>query len=115
MTQLLNQIDSYILFRCTLRDLEVWLISNLQRIIDAGEEATIDLANEIDADLVQLGEGLIDELTFRERLQSYVKIGDTVSATASVEPVKCEWAPTALPQQQHSEWTYADIILGKAS
>ena len=108
-------MDSYLLLHCTRRELETWLLSNLQRILDSGEEAAIDLANKVDADLVELGEGLMDELTFRERLQSYGKIGDTVSATASVEPVKCKWAPTALPQQQHSGWTYVDIILGKAS
>ena len=77
LTQLLNHIDSYILSRYTLRDLETWLVSNLQQILDSGEETAIDLANKVDADLVELGEGLIDELTFREHLQGYVRIGDT--------------------------------------
>ena len=115
LTELLNRIDSYLLLHCTLRDLEAWLLSNLQRILDSGEEAAIELANEVDADFVQLGEGLIDELTFRERLQGYAGIRSTVSATASAKPVTAKWAPMALPQQQHSEWTYADIKLGMAS
>ena len=70
-------MDSYLLLHCTRRELETWLLSNLQRILDSGEEAAIDLANKVDADLVELGEGLMDELTFRERLQGYVRIGDT--------------------------------------
>ena len=78
LVQLLNRIDGYVLSRCTLRDLETWLLSNLQQILDSGEKAAIDLANEVDADLVELGEGLIDELTFRERLESYAKIRETI-------------------------------------
>jgi len=77
LAQLLNYMDSYLLLHCTRRELETWLLSNLQRILDSGEEAAIDLANKVDADLVELGEGLMDELTFRERLQGYVRIGDT--------------------------------------
>jgi len=77
LTQLLNYIDSYLLLQHTLRDLETWLLSNLQQILDSGEEAAIDLANKVDADLVELGEGLMDELAFREHLQGYVRIGDT--------------------------------------
>ena len=101
LTQLLNQIDSYLLLHCTLQDLETWLVSNLQRILDSGEKAAINLANEVDADLVQLGEDLIDELTFREKLQGYVRISDTlpceyyetpprdtVDATASAETIR---------------------------
>ncbi len=101
LTQLLNYIDSYLLLQHTLRDLETWLLSNLQQILDSGEEAAIDLANKVDADLVELGEGLIDELTFREYLQSYIRIRetlpceyyeteprDTVTATTSAETIR---------------------------
>lgn len=77
LAQLLNYIDSCLLLHCTRRELETWLLSNLQRILDSGEEVAIDLANKVDADLVELGEGLMDELAFREHLQGYVRIGDT--------------------------------------
>jgi hypothetical protein len=46
--------------------------------LDSGEEAAIDLANKVDADLVELGEGIMDELAFRERLQSYIMTKDTL-------------------------------------
>ena len=105
MTQLLNCIDSYLLLQYTLRDLEAWLLSNLQRILDSGEKAAIDLVNEVDAGLVELGEDLIDELTFREHLQRYVfTIRDTLPlryyetqprdtvATTSTETIKSDVA-----------------------
>lgn len=53
-------------------------MSNLQRILDSGDEAAINIANEIDADLVQLGEGLLNEATLREHLQSLISISDTI-------------------------------------
>lgn len=122
LAQLLNRIDSYLLLHCTLRDLEAWLLSNLQRILDSGEDTAIDLANEVDVDLVELGEDLIDELTFRERLQSYIRSGDTLlvqsqpNHTSSIYTTyEHEWAPKALPQQQHLGWKYVDIELGTAS
>ncbi len=78
LKQLLNQMDSYLLLYCTLQDLEAWLVSNLQQILDSGEKADVDLANKVDADLVELGEGIMDELAFRECLQTYIRIGDTL-------------------------------------
>ena len=79
MTELLNRIDSYLLGESTLRYLEEWLLSNLQKIIDSVDQKAIDLANWIDADLVELSEGLTDEATIREYLQRYVMNSQTVS------------------------------------
>ena len=72
LNQLLNSINSYLLGQISIKDLEEWLISNLQNIMDSEEQGAIDLANRIDADLVELSEGLIDKLTFRDRLQNYL-------------------------------------------
>lgn len=79
MTELLNRIDSYLLGENTHQYLEEWLLSNLQNIIDSADQKDIDLANRIDADLVELSEGLIDEATIREYLQRYVMDSQTVS------------------------------------
>ena len=76
--ELLDHIRDYLNDQCTLQDLEVWVLSNLQKILDSGDKATIAIANEIDADLVELGEGLIDELTLREHLQSVISTGEGV-------------------------------------
>ena len=76
--QLLNQTYHYLDRRGSLRDLETWLLSNLQVILDGGDETAIEMANQMDADLIELGEGIIDEATLGERLESYARLLETV-------------------------------------
>lgn len=101
LRQVLNYVNDYLNSHCTLRDLQTWLLSNLQRILDSGDEAAIEVANQIDADLVEFGEGLIDETAVRERIESYVRFRETIPfvfseiehpatthATAAAETIK---------------------------
>lgn len=76
--ELLDYIRNYLDDQCTIQDLEAWVLSNLQRILDSGDEASIELANEIDADLVEIGEGLVDEAAFREHLHSLISMRETI-------------------------------------
>lgn len=76
---LLVQFDRYLTGRTSLRDLEGWLVSNLQQILDSGDETAIQAANQIDVDLVEFGEGLIDEATLVERIASWARLVETVS------------------------------------
>jgi len=76
--QLLNYINDYLNGHCTLRDLQTWLLSNLQGILDSSDKTAIEMANQIDADLIELGEGLIDEAVVRERIESYARFGETI-------------------------------------
>ena len=69
--QLLNVIDRYLTGAIPLRDLESWLVGNLQAILATGDAETIHVANQVDADLMELGEGLITERTVRDRLQRH--------------------------------------------
>jgi len=86
--ELLDHIRDYLNDRCTLQDLEAWVLSNLQKILDSGDKATIDMANEIDADLVELGEGLVDELTLQKHLQRFISERDTILVSSpDIEPV----------------------------
>jgi hypothetical protein len=78
LQQLLNHVERYLNDHCTVQDLEAWVLSNLQGILDSGDEAAIEVANQVDADLVELGEGLIDEATLREHLQSFISLRDTI-------------------------------------
>ena len=71
--QLMQCIENSLGERHSLQDLEKWLVGHLQEILDSGDETAIRIADEIDADLVCLGEGLIDEATFRSRLEGYLK------------------------------------------
>ena len=80
--ELLDQIYSYLNGLYALRDLESWVVSNLQRILDSGEAETIELANRIDADLIGIGESLMEETTLREYLQSYISSKQTIPITS---------------------------------
>lgn len=77
-SQLLNRIDSYLVLRSTVRDLETWLLSNLQQILNSGDKELIELANKVDADFMELGEGLVDEATLRNRFDSYIRTYNTI-------------------------------------
>lgn len=76
---LLNRADNYLTQRSSLKDLERWLLSNLQRVLDSGDKKAIEVANQIDADLVEFGEQLIDEATLRQRLEGYIRSCEYVS------------------------------------
>jgi len=69
---LLSLIQDYLDGLLTVRDVEMWLASRLQPIIRAGDPATVQLADNIDADLIEFGEGLIDEDTLKERWRGYL-------------------------------------------
>ncbi|MDY6908266.1 MAG: hypothetical protein SV910_08615 [Chloroflexota bacterium] len=79
--ELLNNIQLYLNGYCTLHELEVWLLSNLQSLLDSGNKAAIQIANDLDADLIQLSEAIIDENTIRDRLQGYLSQENTVVET----------------------------------
>ena len=49
LSELIDEIDRYTGSEASDRDLETWLVSNLQRILDSGEARAIQLANEVDA------------------------------------------------------------------
>ncbi|MCL4535187.1 MAG: hypothetical protein M1370_08540 [Bacteroidetes bacterium] len=59
---------------------------HLQDILDSKDKQAIRLANSIDADLIQLNEGIIDEETFHDRLQAYVRLAETVSNSIGPGP-----------------------------
>lgn len=100
VNQLVNCIYHYLIGDRSLEDLETWLLSNLQEILDSHDETAIELANKVDVDLVELGEGLIDQAILSERLESYLTLRETkfvfsetgdiaiVSATADVQTLK---------------------------
>lgn len=72
--ELMGHANQYLIRECTLRDLESWLIANLQAILDSGDQKTINLANQIDADLVDLSESLVDQTGFDEQLRIHLRV-----------------------------------------
>ena len=81
--QFLKCSEGYLIGRYSLQDLETWLLSNLQGILDSGDQTTIKLANQLDADFVELSEDMIDEVTFRKRLDGYIRLKETMSVIFS--------------------------------
>jgi len=56
---------------CTLDSFQEYLLSHLQAILDSKDALAIEVANELDADLIQLSERLIDDTAFLNRVQSW--------------------------------------------
>ena len=80
-SHLLDSLKRYLDQEASLQELGEWLLSHLQEVLDSGDQDTIRLANQVDADLVEFNEGLIDEATLREHLDSYVRLQQTLSFT----------------------------------
>jgi hypothetical protein len=78
LSELLRQINSYLVTDSTLTELEDWLINHLQSILDSGDQNAMEIANQLDADLVELSEDLIDISTFNNRLQRYIFNAQTI-------------------------------------
>ena len=70
--ELLARIERYLNNKLTLKNLENWLLYNLQAILDSNDQLAIRVANEVDADFVQLSEGIIGESIIKMRLESYL-------------------------------------------
>lgn len=71
-TILVDHVGRYLSGRYSLRDLEKWLVSNLQSILNSNDAKAIHLVNQVDADLMELSEGLLDEVTVRRRIETYI-------------------------------------------
>lgn len=70
---LLEQIKRYLVGKIDRQDLERWLLSYLQVILDSGDRDTIHLANQVDGLFVELGEQIISEQAFRESLHNLTR------------------------------------------
>ena len=69
LREIVRQTEAYLLGRCSTQELEGWLIANLDMILRSGDAWAIKLANELDADLMELGEGLMSEDEFNGKLK----------------------------------------------
>lgn len=63
LTQALIQ---YLSRERSVSELEEWLVGNLQDILNSGDPKAIDIANEVDALLVEMNERLLNEDEFRK-------------------------------------------------
>ncbi len=111
LIDLLETIDRYLHGVATLQDLETWLLSNLQQILTAGDVQAMALANQLDADLIDLREGLLDTEAFRARLARELReVGTAGAVTVTVSPSSFLMSMTAgapLPTKASTRFFYA--------
>lgn len=78
---LLSHLETYLNDGCPLQELERWLVAHMQKILDARDQTVIELANQIDAALVEFSAGVLDEVALRQRLDGLLRLERTISLT----------------------------------
>ena len=76
--EIAERVTGYLLGENAKDELESWLLVNLQRILESKDTEAINIANEVDVLLVELGEGIIEPMGFRRRLASLIEGADKV-------------------------------------
>ena len=72
-SELIDKIEHYLAGKSRDRDLESWVVANLQRALDSGDATAIHLVNEVDASFIEVGEGIIDQSELNARLNNLVR------------------------------------------
>ncbi len=87
--RIIEEIEKYVNQSSTGRDLEEWLLSNLQEILISGEAEAIALVNEVNALYAELSEDLLSEDEFEDNITSILRREEqTVSFTIGRIPVQ---------------------------
>ena len=74
MNELKQMLTSYLDNSITMNELESWIVTNLQKIIDTGDKKLNGIVDSLDAYLVEIGEGIVTEEEFRGIAQDYLNI-----------------------------------------
>ncbi len=72
LERLMAQVERYLNEPCALEEVDTWVTVHLQAILDSGDPKAIDMANAVDADLIEAGEGIIDDAVLYERFKRYL-------------------------------------------
>ena len=106
---LINALVQYLGGARSTSELEEWLVCNLQGFLDSGDSGAIEMANEVDALLVETSEGLISEDQLRHSISTILAqkgtplVRDSSASTNAVifsDPISL--APSMLIQVKHS-------------
>lgn len=74
MNELKTVLASYLDNSISMGELEVWIVTNLQKVIDTGDKKLNGIVDSLDAYMVEIGEGLVTEEEFRGIVQDYLNI-----------------------------------------
>jgi hypothetical protein len=72
-SELIDKVENYLTGKSSDRELEGWVVANLQRALDSGDTKALHLVNEIDASLIEVGEGIISREDLRHCLCDLVR------------------------------------------
>jgi hypothetical protein len=72
-SELIDKVENYLTGKSSDRELEGWVVANLQRALDSGDTKTLHLVNEIDASFIEVGEGIISREDLRNCLYDLVR------------------------------------------
>lgn len=92
---LLSELSRFATGQSTASELERWLVSELQSILDSRDEEAIDLVNQVDSMLIEFGEGLATERDLLERVQAAVRMAETLRVQIAEVPRAMENAVTS--------------------
>ena len=109
LRELRNQMDEYLTGQSSIQQLESWLLSNLQTIIDSGDDVANELANNIDADLIQFSENILDEATIKERVKDYAQMSRTVYVTSHDPAPAVATLTTIAPATRTISWAPSPV------
>ena len=76
--EIAERINGYLLGENAKDELESWLLTNLRRILESKDTEAIEIANEVDVLLVELGGAIIDPMVFRRKIASLSEGADKV-------------------------------------
>lgn len=89
--QLLNQIRLYLDDQVSIADLETWLVAHLNDILSSGDKNAEYIANELNADLVWLQEGLITESEFKAKAKKLINPISTTNSNFTLFETTDQW------------------------
>ena len=90
-------------------ELEEWLVGNMQDILDSGDRKAIEIANQVDALLVEKGERLLNEDGFKKSVYALLiekgfpaVLNSSASGNTIIQTEPIILAPTVLLRVSHS-------------
>jgi len=124
-SNIFRKVSDYLEHHITLEELEDWLAPNLGLFLLLPPNDASELAATIELGLAEMTKGDRTEDEFRTLVKEFIGSRDFIfvasvqsqpNHTSSADKTyQSEWAPMALPQQQHLGWKYVDIELGTVS
>src|SRR5438309_1037730 len=102
---LVGTVQRYLGGLLSTREFEDWIVVHMQDVLDSGDQRAIELAETIDALLIELHERLFGEEDFRARLAGLLQEPTAVTGSATItttevwsmpSPVRrITWAPSS--------------------